>query len=320
MSREAHKIVKLANPLGEANNLPKPDWLRVKAPTSQGYNNTRDIVKSLNLNTVCEAAACPNIGECWQKKHATVMILGSICTRNCSFCNIATGVPEKVDLDEPKRLAEAVAKLGLSHVVITSVDRDDLDDGGAGQFINCIKEIRKNSPGTTIEILTPDFLRKEGALERVVEAKPDVFNHNIETVPSLYPEIHPGARYFHSLQLLYKVKQRDPTIFTKSGLMVGLGETDQEVLQLMDDLRSANVDFLTIGQYLQPTPSHAPVMRFVTPEQFNYFATMATSKGFLVVSASPLTRSSYHADADFARLQVARAAQLSQAKLAYASA
>ena len=300
--------------------IARPDWIRVRAPVSTEYHATRDIIKDLKLNTVCEEAACPNIGECWAKKHATVMILGSVCTRNCSFCNIATGVPDLLDPHEPERLAQAVQRLGLKHVVITSVDRDDLPDGGAAHFAECIRLIRQAAPNTTIEVLTPDFNHKPNAEDAVIDAKPDVFNHNIETVPSLYPEIRPGARYFHSLQLLYKVKQRDPTIFTKSGLMVGLGETDQEVLQLMDDLRSANVDFLTIGQYLQPTPSHAPVMRFVTPEQFNYFATMATSKGFLVVSASPLTRSSYHADADFARLQVARAAQLSQAKLAYASA
>ena len=310
MSREAHKVVKLSNPLGEANNLPKPDWLRVKAPTSHGYNNTRDIIKSLKLNTVCEEAGCPNIGECWQKRHATVMILGSICTRNCSFCNIATGVPEKVDLDEPKRLAEGLAKLGLSHVVITSVDRDDLDDGGAGQFIECIKEIRKNAPNTTIEILTPDFLRKDGALERVVEAKPDVFNHNIETVPSMYVKVRPGARYFHSIQLLWRVKQLDPTIFTKSGVMVGLGEEKEEIIQVMDDMRVADVDFLVIGQYLQPTNMHAKVERYVTPEEFQYYERAAKARGFLVVAAKPLARSSYHADDDFKQLRAAREKQL----------
>jgi lipoic acid synthetase len=303
-------ITKLANPGAEANNLPKPDWLRVKAPTSKGYKDTLEIVKSLKLTTVCEEAACPNIGECWQQKHATVMILGSICTRNCSFCNISTGVPEKVDYDEPKRLAEAVGKLGLSHVVITSVDRDDLPDGGAKHFADCIKEIRDTSPNTTIEILTPDFLRKEGALEIVVEARPDVFNHNLETVPSLYVKVRPGARYFHSLQVLWRVKKLDPTIFTKSGVMVGLGETKDEILQVMDDMRSADIDFLVIGQYLQPTNNHAKVQRYVTPEEFRYYERAAKARGFLVVAAKPLARSSYHADDDFQKLKEIRMATL----------
>jgi lipoyl synthase len=287
----------------------KPDWIRVKAPTSPEYFETKALMRRLDLNTVCEEAACPNIGECWKKKHATVMILGSVCTRACAFCNVATGRPDQLDPHEPEHIAEAVGKLGMSHIVITSVDRDDLDDGGAMQFVRCIEEIRKASPATTIEILTPDFLRKEGAVEMVVAAKPDVYNHNLETVPRLYPSIRPGARYFHSLRLLDRVKQLDPTIFTKSGLMVGLGEDRSEVMQVMDDMRSADVDFLTIGQYLQPTPKHAAVDRFVTPDEFRSYENMALSKGFLVVAASPLTRSSYHADADFARLREARAAR-----------
>jgi lipoic acid synthetase len=292
----------------------KPDWIRVKAPTSPEYFETKALMRRLSLNTVCEEAACPNIGECWKKKHATVMILGSVCTRACAFCNVATGRPDQLDPHEPEHIAEAVGKLGMSHIVITSVDRDDLDDGGARQFVRCIDEIRKASPTTTIEILTPDFLRKEGALEMVVAAKPDVYNHNLETVPRLYPSIRPGARYFHSLRLLDHVKQLDPTIFTKSGLMVGLGEDRGEVMQAMDDMRSADVDFLTIGQYLQPTPKHAAVDRFVTPDEFRSYESMALSKGFLVVAASPLTRSSYHADADFARLREARAARLNAHK------
>lgn len=300
------QLTKLANPEGGVSNLPRPDWIRVKAPTSQGYKDTAGIIRSLKLNTVCEEAACPNIGECWAKKHATVMILGSVCTRNCSFCNIATGIPDKLDPHEPERVAEAVGKLGLSHIVITSVDRDDLDDGGANHFARCIKQIRLSSPKTTIEILTPDFLKKPGALELVVEAKPDVFNHNIETVPALYQTVRPGARYFHSIHLLYRVKQLDPTIFTKSGLMVGLGETKEGVLQVMDDMRSADVDFITIGQYLQPTPKHAKVERYVEPEEFQYYARMAKNKGFLMASASPLTRSSYHAGDDFKKLQMER--------------
>jgi lipoyl synthase len=292
----------------------KPDWIRVKAPTSPEYFETKALMRRLDLNTVCEEAACPNIGECWKKKHATVMILGSVCTRACAFCNVATGPPDQLDPHEPEHIAEAVGKLGMSHIVITSVDRDDLDDGGAMQFVRCIEEIRKASPATTIEILTPDFLRKEGAVEMVVAAKPDVYNHNLETVPRLYPSIRPGARYFHSLRLLDRVKQLDPTIFTKSGLMVGLGEDRGEVMQAMDDMRSADVDFLTIGQYLQPTPKHAAVDRFVTPDEFRSYESMALSKGFLVVAASPLTRSSYHADADFARLREARAARLNAHK------
>jgi lipoic acid synthetase len=292
----------------EAEKLPKPSWIRVRAPVSKEYQNTREIIHNLKLNTVCEEAACPNIGECWAKKHATVMILGSVCTRNCSFCNIATGMPDKLDPHEPERLAEAVGKLGLSHVVITSVDRDDLPDGGAAHFVACIEKIRVSSPHTTIEILTPDFLHKDNAELAVIRAKPDVFNHNIETVPSLYPSIRPGARYFNSLRLLAKVKEVDPLMFTKSGVMVGLGEEKHEILQLMDDLRSADVDFITIGQYLQPTPAHAPVARFVTPDEFDYYAQAARGKGFLMVSSSPLTRSSYHAGDDFAKLKAARLA------------
>ena len=288
----------------------RPDWLRVKAPTTQAFQETRELMRDLNLVTVCEEAACPNIGECWAKKHATMMILGSICTRACAFCNVATGRPDLLDPHEPENVAQAVAKLGLTHVVITSVDRDDLDDGGAAHFAQTITAIRSESPTTTIEILTPDFLRKEGALEVVVAARPDVFNHNLETVPRLYPSIRPGARYFHSLQILADVKRLNPAIFTKSGIMVGLGEDDSEVGQLMDDLRSADVDFMTIGQYLQPTPKHAEVHRFVTPEQFETYATQGQSKGFLMMSSTPLTRSSYHADSDFASLRAAREAKL----------
>ena len=291
--------------------LQKPDWIRVKAPIGGGhYSDTMNLIKELKLNTVCEEAACPNIGECWSKKHATVMILGSVCTRACRFCNVATGMPDKLDPHEPERVAEACGKLGLKHIVITSVDRDDLDDGGANHFANVIKSIRKSSPDTTIEILTPDFLRKDGALEIVVEAKPDVYNHNVETVASLYNNIRPGARYFHSLNLLHNVKKLDPEIFTKSGFMVGLGETKEEILQLLDDLRAADVDFVTIGQYLQPTPKHAEVDRYVTPEEFEYYKRMAYVKGFLMVSSSPLTRSSYHADADFEKLKAARLEKL----------
>lgn len=300
-------VAKLANrDKTTINTLPRPDWMRVKAPKSKIYNESVEIVRSLKLNTVCEEAACPNIGECWSKKHVTVMILGSICTRNCSFCNIATGIPDKLDPHEPERLAEGIAKLGLSHVVITSVDRDDLDDGGANHFVQCINKIRLFSPQTTIEILTPDFLNKEGALELVVAAKPDVFNHNIETVPSFYTKIRPGARYFHSLQLLQRVKQLDSTMFTKSGLMVGFGESKAEVLQVMDDMRSADIDFITIGQYLQPTSKHAQIIEYVTPETFEYYAKMAKVKGFLMVSSSPLTRSSYHAGEDFKKMQEER--------------
>ncbi len=286
----------------------KPEWIRVKAPTSPGYHDTRKLMRNLNLATVCEEAACPNIGECWKVKHATFMILGETCTRACSFCNVATGQPDALDPMEPARVAIAVQKLGLKHVVITSVDRDDLEDGGAEQFIKVISEIRRLSPGTTIEILTPDFKDKGDAVEKVAKARPDVFNHNLETVPKLYPTIRPGARYFTSLELLNRVKKIDPTIFTKSGLMVGLGEDKIEIMQVMDDLRAANVDFLTIGQYLQPTPKHAPVARFVTPDEFKSYETIARAKGFLMVSASPLTRSSYHADADFEKMKQAREA------------
>jgi len=286
--------------------LKKPDWIRVKAPVSKEYQNTRDLMRSLKLNTVCEEAACPNIGECWSKKHATVMILGSVCTRACAFCNVATGRPDLLDPHEPDNLAIAVGKLGLEHVVITSVDRDDLPDGGAEHFARCISRLRETAPNTTIEVLTPDFLKKDGCENIVIDAKPDVFNHNIETVPRLYKTIRPGARYFQSLHLLKTVKQRDPSIFTKSGLMVGLGEEKDEVLQVMDDLRSAEVDFITIGQYLQPTPRHAPIDRYVTPEEFDYYTRMARAKGFLMVSASPLTRSSYHAGEDFAAMKANR--------------
>lgn len=293
--------------------LRKPSWIRAKAPGSAAYAETRAIVKKNNLVTVCEEAACPNIGECWEQKHATFMIMGETCTRACAFCNVATGVPLPLDASEPAYVAEAVAKLGLRHVVITSVDRDDLDDGGAQHFADTINAIRKVSPTTTIEILTPDFLRKEGALEIVVEAKPDVFNHNLETVPRLYLNIRPGARYFHSLNLLQRVTQLDPEIFTKSGIMVGLGEAREEVMQVMDDMRSADIDFITIGQYLQPTRKHAPIDKFWTPDEFDGLATQARSKGFLMVSATPLTRSSHHADADFEKLKAARIAKSQKA-------
>lgn len=285
---------------------PKPAWIRVKAPTSPVYRETAALMQRLKLNTVCEEAACPNIGECWSKKHATIMILGDVCTRACTFCNIKTGRPDQLDPHEPERVAQAIAELALSHVVVTSVDRDDLDDGGAGHFAEVITQIRKLALGTTIEILTPDFLRKEGAIETVVAACPDVYNHNLETVPRLYSSVRPGARYFHSLRLLDQVKKLNPAIFTKSGIMVGLGEEKHEVYQVMDDLRAANVDFLTIGQYLQPTPKHHPVMEYITPELFAEYAAMARGKGFLMVSASPLTRSSYHAGDDFVRLRAAR--------------
>ena len=292
--------------------LRKPEWIRVKAPGSPVYTETRRIVRENNLVTVCEEAGCPNIGECWTKKHATMMIMGDTCTRACAFCNVKTGLPAPLDAGEPENVANAVAKLGLRHVVITSVDRDDLADGGARHFVEVIEAIRRRSPDTTIEILTPDFLRKDGALEMVVAARPDVFNHNLETVPRLYLNIRPGARYFHSLRLLQRVKELDPTIFTKSGIMVGLGETREEVLQVMDDMRWANIDFLTIGQYLQPTRKHAAIDRFVTPDEFKSYETIARTKGFLLVSSSPLTRSSYHADEDFARLSAARSAALPQ--------
>ena len=289
--------------------LRKPEWIRVKAASSVEYTNTRNVVKAHNLHTVCEEAGCPNIGECWSKRHATMMIMGDTCTRACSFCNVRTGLPAALDPDEPENVAQAVAQLGLRHVVITSVDRDDLPDGGAQHFANVIQSIRTAAPAVTIEILTPDFLRKDGALELVVEARPDVFNHNLETVPSKYLSIRPGARYFHSLRLLQRVKEINPHIFTKSGIMVGLGEEREEVLQLMDDLRSADVDFLTIGQYLQPTRKHAAVKRFVTPDEFKSYERIGFAKGFLLVSSSPLTRSSYHADDDFERLRSARLAQ-----------
>ena len=288
----------------------RPAWIRAKAPGSVGYMATQALVREHKLTTVCEEARCPNIGECWEKKHATFMIMGEICTRACAFCNVATGLPGALDADEPARIGDAVAKLGLSHVVITSVDRDDLADGGARHFANVIAAIRREAPQTTVEVLTPDFLRKPGALEIVVEARPDVFNHNLETVPGKYLTVRPGARYFHSLRLLQGVKELDPTIFTKSGVMVGLGETRNEVLQVMDDLRSADVDFLTIGQYLQPTPKHHAVERYVTPEEFAGFAEVGAAKGFLLVSSSPLTRSSHHAGDDFAKLKAARTAAL----------
>lgn len=287
----------------------KPDWIRVKAPTSPEYAETKDLMRGLKLHTVCEEAACPNIGECWKQKHATFMIMGAICTRACAFCNVATGKPLGLDPQEPDNVAKAVAQLKLSHVVITSVDRDDLPDGGADHFVKVIHAIRTETPHTTIEILTPDFMKKAGAVDHVANARPDVFNHNLETVPRLYPSIRPGARYFTSLQLLARVKEVDPSLFTKSGLMVGLGETKEEVAQVMDDLRAAQVDFLTIGQYLQPTPKHAAVDRFVTPGEFESYATLARGKGFLLVSSSPLTRSSHHAGDDFRRLRAAREAQ-----------
>jgi lipoic acid synthetase len=290
----------------------KPDWIRVKAPVSKEYRATRDIVRDNNLVTVCEEAACPNIGECWAQRHATMMIMGAICTRACAFCNVATGRPGALDAMEPINVANAVAELSLRHVVITSVDRDDLPDGGAQHFARTIKNIRDRSPETTIEVLTPDFLKKDGALEVVVQARPDVFNHNLETVPRLYPSVRPGARYYHSLRLLDEVKRQDPSIFTKSGLMVGLGEGRDEVLQVMDDMRSADVDFLTIGQYLQPTPKHHPLDRFVTPDEFLAYSKSADGKGFLLVSSTPLTRSSYHADSDFAQLRINREKKLSK--------
>ena len=304
--RHPEKAHKPDNPV----QLRKPEWIRVKAPVSAEYAETRAIVREHNLVTVCEEAACPNIGECWKKKHATMMLLGAICTRACAFCNVATGMPDKLDPHEPDNVARAVEKMGLAHIVLTSVDRDDLPDGGADHFARTILAIRARTPGTTVEVLTPDFLRKDGALEVVVAARPDVFNHNLETVPRLYPTIRPGARYFHSLRLLQRVKELDPSIFTKSGLMVGLGEGRTEIMQVMDDLRSADVDFLTLGQYLQPTPKHAGVDRFVTPDEFADYATLAKAKGFLLVASTPLTRSSYHADRDFAALRAARAAKL----------
>lgn len=292
----------------------KPSWIRVKAPTSEGYKKTRDIMRENRLVTVCEEAGCPNVGECWSQGHATMMIMGEVCTRACTFCNIATGKPpESLDAFEPGRVAAAVKKLGLNHVVITSVDRDDVEDGGAEHFAQTIRAVRRQSPDTTIEILTPDFIRcAPDALETVVAAKPDVFNHNLETVPGLYPEVRPGARYFHSLRLLQRVKELDPAMFTKSGIMVGLGEDRQSVLQVMDDMRAADIDFLTIGQYLQPTPKHHRVDRFVTPDEFSGYEKAAYGKGFLMVSATPLTRSSYHAGDDFAQLRSARLKRLAK--------
>ncbi|CAA0091948.1 Lipoyl synthase [Starkeya nomas] len=306
--RHPEKVKRAETPV-----LKKPDWIRVRAPGTPGWQETANIVRANGLVTVCEEASCPNIGECWQKKHATFMIMGDTCTRACAFCNVRTGMPGPLDRDEPQKVADAVARLGLEHVVVTSVDRDDLADGGAEHFARTIRSIRATSPGTTIEVLTPDFLRKDGALEVVVEARPDVFNHNLECVPSLYLKVRPGARYFHSLRLLQQVKELDPSIFTKSGIMVGLGEERNEVLQLMDDLRSADIDFMTIGQYLQPTRKHHPVMAFVTPEDFKSYETIAYAKGFLMVSSSPLTRSSHHAGEDFARLRAARDAKLGTA-------
>ncbi len=292
----------------------KPDWIRVKAPTSKGYAETRKLMRDLKLNTVCEEAACPNIGECWTKKHATVMILGDVCTRACAFCNVKTGMPRMVDANEPQHTADAAAALGLEHIVITSVDRDDLPDGGAGQFVKVIEALRKTAPDTTIEILTPDFRGKmKAAIAAIVEAGPDVFNHNLETVPRLYPTIRPGARYYNSLRLLEEVKTRNPSVFTKSGIMLGLGEERLEVHQVMDDMRSADIDFLTMGQYLQPTPKHAKVVDFVKPQQFDALGAIARAKGFLQVASSPLTRSSYHAGDDFAEMRAAREAKLAKA-------
>ncbi len=289
--------------------LPKPDWIRVRAPGSRVYSETKEIVRQNGLVTVCEEAGCPNIGECWSKKHATFMIMGDTCTRACAFCNVKTGIPRALSVDEPRQVADAIARMGLAHAVVTSVDRDDLSDGGAGHFALTIQAIRAASPNTTIEVLTPDFLKKDGALELVVRARPDVFNHNLETVPGNYLAIRPGARYFHSLRLLQRVKDLDSRIFTKSGIMVGLGETREQVMQVMDDMRSAGVDFITIGQYLQPTRKHAAIARFVTPDEFRGFEATAYAKGFLMVASSPLTRSSHHAGEDFARLQLARAKQ-----------
>ena len=297
----------------DTDRLRKPDWIRVKAPNSEGYRRTRDILRDNKLVTVCEEAGCPNVGECWSQGHATMMIMGEICTRGCTFCNVATGKPQLLDTFEPGRVAHAVATLGLAHVVVTSVDRDDLDDGGAAHFAQTIRAIRHRAPDTTIEVLVPDFLRCAGsALEQVVEARPDVFNHNLETVPGLYAEVRPGARYFHSLRLLQRVKELDPSMFTKSGIMVGLGENRAAVLQVMDDMRSADVDFLTVGQYLQPTAKHHRIERYVTPEEFAAYEAAAWGKGFGMVSATPLTRSSYHAGNDFARLRAARRASLGQ--------
>jgi lipoic acid synthetase len=300
-----------ADPILRPARVRKPDWIRVKAPTSTGFAETKQLMRRLNLATVCVEAACPNIGECWTKKHATVMILGDTCTRACAFCNVKTGMPRAVDAKEPQHVADAAAELGLEHIVVTSVDRDDLADGGASQFVKVIEALRRTTPTTTIEILTPDFRNKhEAAVEAIVTARPDVYNHNLETVPRLYPTIRPGARYYASLRLLESVKKLDPSIFTKSGIMLGLGEQRLEVHQVMDDMRSADVDFLTMGQYLQPTPRHAKVDEFVTPKAFDAYAAIARAKGFLLVASSPLTRSSYHAGDDFARMRAAREAKL----------
>ena len=310
MIKSMNEIKKIRHPekIHKPDNVspPKPNWLRVRAPLGKIFDETKGLLDDLKITTVCEEASCPNIGNCWSKKHATMMIMGDTCTRACSFCNVATGKPKGLDLSEPIRVAKSVARLNLSHVVITSVDRDDLYDGGADHFVNTITDIRKLSPHTSIEILTPDFLRKDGALEKVINAKPDVFNHNLETVPRLYTTVRPGARYFHSLNLLAKVKETNPNIFTKSGIMVGLGENENEIYQVMDDMRSANIDFLTIGQYLQPTIKHHKVEKYVDPIEFKKYEKVALSKGFLVVSSSPLTRSSFHASEDFEKLKKAR--------------
>ena len=307
------KTVRHPEKINKPDNFspPKPSWLKVKAPIGKIFDETKGLLDDLKIVTVCEEASCPNIGDCWSKKHATMMIMGATCTRACSFCNVATGKPQGLDFSEPLRVAQSVARLNLKHVVITSVDRDDLDDGGAQHFVNTIQDIRELSPGTSIEILTPDFLRKNGAIEKVIASKPDVFNHNLETVPRLYPSVRPGARYFHSLNLLRKVKEVDNKIFTKSGIMVGLGEDKNEVNQVMDDMRSADIDFLTIGQYLQPTKKHHKVDRFVEPSEFDLYKKIALSKGFLHVSSSPLTRSSFHASEDFEKLKAARVNQFS---------
>tara|TARA_A100001391_G_scaffold129559_2_gene88725 strand:- start:6542 stop:7477 length:936 start_codon:yes stop_codon:yes gene_type:complete len=301
------------SPASNPERQRKPDWIRVKAPVSKGYNETRKLMRNLGLNTVCEEAACPNIGECWTKKHATVMILGDVCTRACAFCNVKTGMPRMVDPLEPEHVATAAAEMGLEHIVITSVDRDDLPDGGAGQFVKVIEALRRETPNTTIEILTPDFRGKmRASVEAICAARPDVYNHNLETVPRLYPTIRPGARYYASLRLLEEVKRHDPLIFTKSGIMLGLGEQRLEVHQVMDDMRSAEVDFLTMGQYLQPTPKHTPVIEFVEPKTFDAYGSIARAKGFLQVASSPLTRSSYHAGEDFAEMRAAREAKLAK--------
>ena len=314
---EKNNVSQLRHP-EKSRNIPfkpkkKPDWIRVKVPSGKTYFETSHIMRKYSLNTVCEEAACPNISECWKKRHATFMILGNICTRACAFCNVATGKPQKIDLNEPKRLAKSVAELQMRHVVITSVDRDDLVDGGAGQFSQCIKYIRKFSSITTIEVLTPDFRGKRGAIETIIGSKPDVFNHNLETVPALYRQIRPGARYLDSLKLLEHAKKLDPQLFTKSGIMVGLGEKKDDILQVMDDMRSANVDFITIGQYLAPTRRHAPVDRYVTPAEFDEYREIAEAKGFLLVAATPLTRSSYHADENFFKLKKQRLGSLKPA-------